>query len=72
MNKDEQNKVLNNLKSNTKDEYTNKIYEKIKIKIDEFKDKLTKVYKNEQASEEDEDIIYKLKPKTSNKKVFKK
>ena len=72
MKKEEQNKVLNNLKSNTKDEYTNKIYEKIKIKIDEFKDKLTKVYKNEQASEEDEDIIYKLKPKTSNKKVFKK
>ena len=72
MKKEEQNKVLNNLKSNAKDEYTNKIYEKIKIKIDEFKDKLTKVYKNEQALEEDEDIIYKLKPKTSNKKVFKK
>ena len=72
MKKEEQNKVLNNLKSNAKDEYTNKIYEKIKIKIDEFKDKLTKVYKNEQASEEDEDIIYKIKPKTSNKKVFKK
>ena len=72
MKKEEQNKVLNSLKTNAKDEYTNKIYEKIKMKIDDFKDKLTKIYKNEQASEDDEDIIYKLKPKTSNKKIYKK
>ena len=72
MKKEEQNKVLNSLKTNAKDEYTNKIYEKIKMKIDNFKDKLTKIYKNEQASEDDEDIIFKLKPKTSNKKIYKK
>ena len=72
MKKEEQNKVLNSLKTNAKDEYANKIYEKIKMKINDFKDKLTKIYKNEQASEDDEDIIFKLKPKTSNKKIYKK
>ena len=37
-----------------------------------LKKKITKVYKNEQNLEEDEDIIFKLKPTTSNKKKSKK
>ena len=72
MKKEEQNIVLTNLKATAKDEYACKIYEKIQNKIDDFKEKITKVYKNEQNLEEDEDIIFKLKPTTSNKKKSKK
>ena len=49
---EEQKKILNNLKQNAKDDYSSELFEKIKNKIDDFKDKILKVYKNPETSEE--------------------
>ena len=49
---EEQKKILNNLKQNAKDDYSSELFEKIKNKIDDFKDKILKVYKNPEISEE--------------------
>ena len=53
MKEEKQKKVLENLKKNTKDEYTNELYIKLKNKIEEFKVKISKVYKNEHNLEEE-------------------
>ena len=49
---EEQKKILNNLKQNAKDDYSSELFEQIKNKIDDFKDKILKVYKNPETSEE--------------------
>ena len=49
---EEQKKILNNLRQNAKDDYSSELFEKIKNKIDDFKDKILKVYKNQEISEE--------------------
>ena len=49
---EEQKKILNNLRQNAKDDYSSELFEKIKNKIDDFKDKILKVYKNPETSEE--------------------
>ena len=69
MKKEEQNKVLENLQKNAKDEYSNKLFSQLKTKIKDFKNKIEKVYKKEENSEDEEfENIYN----SSNKKKYKK
>lgn len=47
MPKEEQSKILENLKKHAKNEYSNEVISKLKNKIENFKDKSLKAYKTE-------------------------
>ena len=46
-------KILENMEKNTKDEYTKELFIRLKNKIDDFKEKISKTYKNEINSEDE-------------------
>ena len=68
MNEEAQKKILEELQNNAKDEYSTKLYEILKVKIDEYKEKLNKSYKIENPK--NQTLSFKLS--YPNKKVFKK
>ena len=69
MKKEEQNKVLEELKNNAKDEYSNELFTQLKTKITDFKDKIAKSYKKEENLEDEE---FENISNSSNKKKYKK
>ena len=69
MNEEAQKKILEELQKNAKDEYSTKLFEILKAKIDEYKEKLNKSYKIENDSK-NQTLSFKLS--YPNKKVFKK
>ena len=69
MNDEAQKKILEELQNNAKDEYSTKLFEILKSKIDEYKEKLIKSYKIEETSKNDP---YSFKLHSPTKKVFKK
>ena len=69
MKKEEQNKVLETLKNNAKDEYSNELFTQLKTKINDFKDKIAKSYKKEENLEDEE---FENISNSSNKKKYKK
>ena len=69
MNEENQNKIMEELRKNAKDDYSNEIFEILKAKIDDYKEKLMKVYKNEENSKMGE---RESKRNSSIKKSFKR
>ena len=69
MNDEAQKKILEELQKNAKDEYSTKLFEILKSKIDEYKEKLIKSYKIEETSKNG---AYSFKLYSPAKKVFKK
>jgi hypothetical protein len=66
MDSKEQNKILDELKKGANNDNKNKVYENLKSKIDDFKNKKIKLKTTEDDEEEDNDYLI------SNKKKFKK
>ena len=66
MDNKEQNKILDELKKGANNDNKNKVYENLKNKIDDFKNKKIKLKTTEDDEEEDNDYLI------SNKKKFKK
>ena len=69
MNEEEQKKIMEELQNNANDEYSIGLFEILKSKIDEYKEKLSKNYKIEEVSE---DQPHSYKQNSPIKKVFKK
>ena len=69
MNDKNQKIILEELNKNAKDEYSSELFEILKAKIDEYKEKLIKVYKNEESMGKRR---HSLKPYSPNKKMFRK
>ncbi len=69
MKRELQNKVLEGIQKGIKDEYSKELFEKLSIKINEFKEKLDKVYIFEKKGE-DNDYFYKAS--STSKKNLKK
>ena len=69
MNEENQKKTMEELKNNAKDDYSKEIFEILKAKIDDYKQKLVKVYKIEENSKMGE---RESKRNSSIKKSFKK
>ena len=69
MNEENQNKIMEELRKNAKDDYSNEIFEILKAKIDDYKEKLMKVYKIEENSKMGE---RESKRNSSIKKSFKR
>ena len=51
MNEANQKKILEGLQKRAKDEYSTKLFEKLKSKIEDYKEKLLKSYKKEKKRE---------------------
>ena len=66
MDSNEQKKVMDELKKRAENEKKNDIYDKLKNKIDEFKNKKIKLNKNEDDEEENNDYIFSSKKKFKN------
>ena len=71
MKKEEQVKVLENLKKNANDEYSNELFSQLQSRINDFKDKIVKVYKKEENLE-DEDFENISNSSNKKKKEIKK
>ena len=69
MNEENQNKIMEQLRNNAKDDYSNEIFEILKAKIDDYKEKLVKVYKIDEDSKKVEKDSKRNSPM---KKSFKK
>ena len=69
MNEENQNKIMEQLGNNAKDDYSNEIFEILKAKIDDYKEKLVKVYKIDEDSKKVEKDSKRNSPM---KKSFKK
>lgn len=54
MNEEEQNKALEKLENKAKDEYSKELFEKLKIKVQNYKEKIVKRYRSEDISENEE------------------
>ena len=67
--KENQKKIMEELKNNAKDDYSIEIFEILKTKIDDYKEKLGKYYKIEENGKNGE---RESKRSSSIKKSFKK
>ena len=69
MNEEEQNKALELLEEKAKDEYSTELFEKIKIEIEDYKEKIMKPYRSGEISEDGE---HRYMISSSRKKIFRK